>query len=236
MRNPIDLFKGALTIMQDNLALFIGILLLPIIVSIITTLFTPSQATGVFDTMEWSVYIAFLLISLVVNVLMYVAIVLAIDNRSMTVMGAYKSAMAFFWSYLGLTIVTGVILFIGFLLLIIPGIILSVWFAFSTFVLVLEKSSITDALRRSREYVRGRWWGVFGRLIAMSLVLVLLSIIISGVLMFIPSVIVANALISGLTMLLAPLGVAYIYLMYQDISGHAVAPTASVSMEPIEGN
>lgn len=227
MRNPIDLFKGSLAIMQDNFSLFIGILLLPILVSLIVSLFAPSEATGVIDTTEWVLYTVLMLISGVVNILMSVALILAIDNRSLTVKEAYKGAASFFWRYLGLTIVMMVILFIGFILFIIPGIILSIWFAFSTFILILERSAIKEALSRSREYVRGRWWGVFGRVVVMTLILVVLTIVVSGISAFIPSDVVTEVIIAGFSLFLAPLGVGYMYLMYQDISGHAQAPAVS---------
>lgn len=233
MRTPIDLFKGSWAILQNNLMLFVGILLVPIVVSVIVQLFAPSQATGVIDTMEWTVYVGLMLISAVINILMAIALILAIDNGSLTVKSAYRESMKMFWSYLGLTIVSSVILFVGFLLLIIPGIILSIWLAFSTFILVLERAGIKESLVRSREYVRGRWWAVFGRIIAIAIVLIVISMIISSLLVVIPSEWLAEAVVAGLSMMLAPLGMGYMYLMYQDVSGHATAPSAEPAVAPL---
>ncbi|MHC1698007.1 MAG: hypothetical protein AB9919_08145 [Geobacteraceae bacterium] len=63
-------------------------------------------------------------------------------------------------SFLGAFIVCG-----GYLLLIIPGIIFSVWFVFGQFVLVEDEARGMGALLKSREYVRGQWFNVALRLL-----------------------------------------------------------------------
>jgi len=67
----------------------------------------------------------------------------------------------------------------GFILLIIPGIVFLVWFTFVTQVVIFEDKSGMQALKQSREYVRNRWWGVFGRLILAGLVLMGLGLAFS---------------------------------------------------------
>lgn len=49
---------------------------------------------------------------------------------------------------------------LGFLLLVVPGLLFLVWFAFAGQVAVLEGKTLWGALRRSRELVRGRGWRV----------------------------------------------------------------------------
>src|SRR5690606_22748034 len=110
MRNPIELFKGAVAILQDNLALFLGILLFPVVVSIIVSLFAPNQATGVINTAEWSLYTILMLMSAVVNILMSIALIVAVDDRSLTVKAAYRRSLSFFWKYIGLSIAMSIIL------------------------------------------------------------------------------------------------------------------------------
>lgn len=50
----------------------------------------------------------------------------------------------------------------GTILFIIPGIIFATWFSFVSYAVVDEGLSGTDALKRSRELVRGRFWEVMG--------------------------------------------------------------------------
>ena len=50
---------------------------------------------------------------------------------------------------------------IGFVLLIVPGLVFLVWFSISGPVVKIERRTPRDALRRSRELVRGSFWRVF---------------------------------------------------------------------------
>ncbi len=49
----------------------------------------------------------------------------------------------------------------GLILLIVPGIILGVWFFFIEQVVVIEGESYIKALQKSREIIKGNWWRVF---------------------------------------------------------------------------
>lgn len=79
---------------------------------------------------------------------------------------------------LGLTFLYGVLVFLGSLLLIVPGIWLWVLYGLAVPVLVLEPASIRAALRRSRELVRGLWWRIFGIVLLSSLIAGIVALII----------------------------------------------------------
>lgn len=49
------------------------------------------------------------------------------------------------------------------MLFVIPGIIVSVWIILATYILVAENLKGMDALKKSREYIRGYWGAVFWR-------------------------------------------------------------------------
>jgi len=61
-----------------------------------------------------------------------------------------------------LSIVVGVCVTIGFILVIVPGLFLLTIWAVSAPAVVLERRGVLDALGRSRELVRGNGWNVFG--------------------------------------------------------------------------
>ena len=67
---------------------------------------------------------------------------------------------------LGLGIVAGIAIGIGFLLLIVPGLILMTIWSVAAPVLVLERAGVFASLGRSRELVRGNGWQVFGVIVA----------------------------------------------------------------------
>lgn len=227
MRNPIQLTKDAFDIVRRNIVLFLGIMLIPMVLSFIGGLFAPTPAEQLIGIGFSPAYIVMMLLSGILNIFMSIALILAIQNNSLKITSAYKQSVSFVWRYFVMSIVMSVLLFIGFLLFIIPGIILSVWFSFATFVLVIERGGIIDSLKKSREYVRGRWWAVFGRLIALGVLMIIIGLVISS-LASVLSGTLGNALVSALVMVLAPFGVAYVYLMYQDVKGGAMS-TESVT-------
>jgi hypothetical protein len=75
-------------------------------------------------------------------------------------------------------LLTGLAIMGGFILLIIPGIIFLVWFALSSYVYVYEGIGGTEALKRSKYYVSGRWGAVFWRFFFLFIISVVISIVI----------------------------------------------------------
>ncbi|HYM63099.1 MAG TPA: glycerophosphoryl diester phosphodiesterase membrane domain-containing protein [Gaiellaceae bacterium] len=92
---------------------------------------------------------------------------------------------------------------IGFILLIVPGLVLLTWWLFIVPVIMLEGQSATDAFGRSRELVRGNGWNVFGLIVLTIVILIVAGIIIGIILLFLPdevgqyvSNVIANTLFS----------------------------------------
>ena len=69
---------------------------------------------------------------------------------------------------------------IGFILLIVPGLILLTWWLLIVPVIVLEGRSATESFGRSRELVRGHGWNVFG-LIVLTVVILIVAGIVLGI-------------------------------------------------------
>ncbi|MBI1919845.1 MAG: zinc-ribbon domain-containing protein [Geobacter sp.] len=92
------------------------------------------------------------------------AFICAVTDESLGMREALENGWQLFGPFLWLFSLTGFIAGGGFLLLVIPGIIFSVWFVFAKFILVAEGERGMDAVLKSKEYVRGRWGEVFGRL------------------------------------------------------------------------
>lgn len=120
----------------------------------------------------------------------------------------YKAAWKKVAKYLLLSMLAGMAVVFGGILLIIPGIIFMVWFSFAQFELVLNDLGVIKSLGRSRNLVRGRFWKVLGRMFVFGL----FAIIVQLILMIIPYVGVAiYPLMSALFLLPT-------YLLYKEIS------------------
>ena len=75
-------------------------------------------------------------------------------------------------SVAGASILGGIAIAIGFLLLIVPGLILITWWAVIIPVIVIEHVGTFDSFSRSRELVRGFDWQVFGVIVIQFLIFI----------------------------------------------------------------
>lgn len=78
-------------------------------------------------------------------------------------------------------IVAGIGIVIGFVLIIVPGLILITIWSVAAPVVVLENPGVFAALRRSRELVRGNGWQVFGVIVVVYILVAVVSLIIEGI-------------------------------------------------------
>lgn len=149
----------------------------------------------------------------------------SVENISAT--EAYKRSWhkikSLFWTgLLSFLIIAG-----GVMLFAIPGIIFAVWFIFASYIVISEDISGMNALLKSREYIRGRGWEVFGLLLVMFLIwmgislgvqfgLGIISMILSalglGIIGFILSLIIWI-----LVALITPFMATYSYLIYKHL-------------------
>lgn len=86
-----------------------------------------------------------------------------------------------FWRLVWLSILTSLIVWGGFVLLIVPGIIVAVYVCLSQIVLVKESQTGLAALLRSRQLVWGNWWAVALRLLGAQLLYFVLILLIGFV-------------------------------------------------------
>jgi hypothetical protein len=87
-----------------------------------------------------------------------------------------RSVSPVFWPLVAVSILFGIGVAIGFVLLIVPGLILLVFWSVVAPVTVLERPGVFAAFRRSRELVRGNGWNVFAVIALVYLAVLVISI------------------------------------------------------------
>jgi hypothetical protein len=131
------------------------------------------------------------------------ALTFAVADESLGIRDALVKGWEKVFSFMWLLSLIGFLVTGGFLLLFIPGIIFLVWFSFAQFILASENVRGMNALLKSKEYVRDRWFDVFLRLFVIWLV--------SGALGMIPLV---GPIVS---ILFFPFMMIFTYLIYRDL-------------------
>lgn len=121
-----------------------------------------------------------------------------------TLVASWKKLLRFFLT----SILLMLVVFFGFILFIIPGMIFAIWFSFAQFIAISEGLGPGASLARSRQLIKGRFWAVAGRLSFIILAIIIAQIALS----IIPFV---GALAS---MLFAPLFLIPSYLLYRELS------------------
>ncbi len=131
--------------------------------------------------------------ALAVAVLGFLSAVIAIGALSKCVVDAYtghptnwRHSVGFASEHWGplavLSVVSGLLLAIGFALFIIPGIFFAVVWCVAVPALVFERIGPFASLRRSQELISGHWWATFAVLLVGILLIVALSYVIGVIL------------------------------------------------------
>ena len=88
------------------------------------------------------------------------------------------SKLLWIWA---LSIVVGIIVFLGLIALIIPGIILAIMYSLAIPVLLIESKGVFDSMRRSRELVGHRWLKTFATYLVLAIIVIIASVIVSAI-------------------------------------------------------
>ena len=135
-------------------------------------------------------------ITLIIELIAIMAIIYAINQRINKKNINYKEALQKSLSRLGPAVWTNIVLFVFllglFILLIVPGIIFSIYWAFANYAVILHNKSGKNALDHSKSIVKGRWWRVFGILIVIAILSGLASIALTNILSLIPKNFILN--------------------------------------------
>lgn len=112
--------------------------------------------------------------------------------------------------------IVSISIFGGYILLLIPGLMLAVWYNVSQYVVVHEQKKGLLAMHTSREYIRGRFWAYVWRILIPTIPFFLLGLFPA----FLPKDTghVFSAVFQILSIIVGPLYICYGYVMYQHLA------------------
>ena len=133
----------------------------------------------------------------------------------------FKETERLFWPYFGLSVLTMIFVLLWTLLLIIPGIIFSIFYGFAAYVFFFEGQKGMAAIRRSVQLVKGYWWPVFGRFLVIGLATWAVTMVFSCPMYFVSEdsafFAVWNGLMQVVSFLIGPAVLLFTYTIYKDL-------------------
>lgn len=224
------IFGQAWAIYKQRFGTFLGVMIIPMLIMIalvavlagggflgVSLLSSKFAAGGIGLLIVLA--IAFFLVVFISQAWGQTALLYAIKDsqEGIGVVEAYRRGWHKILSYWWVSLLVGFITMGGFLLFVVPGIIFAVWFSLAVFILIAEDLRGMNALLKSREYVKGKWGGVFWRFFfigVLSLIIALIPILIFGLLK-IPFGEEISRFVIGL--FLTPLTMTYGFLVYSNL-------------------
>jgi hypothetical protein len=100
-------------------------------------------------------------------------------RRDMTIGSTVNAAMPYLGNVAIASILAGIAITIGLILIIVPGLYLITIWAVIIPVIVIERSGALDAFGRSQQLVRGHGWHVFGTLVVVYIIQYVVGIVLS---------------------------------------------------------
>ncbi len=142
------------------------------------------------------------------------------DGRAdMSIGETVSAAVPYLWPVAAASLIAGIAITIGLILLIVPGLWLITIWAVIIPVIIIEQSGALQSFGRSRELVRGHGWHVFGTLVLVFVILLAADIVLGAIFLALPLVwrSVLSTIISGT--LVAPFLALVVTLIYYRLAG-----------------
>ncbi|MFA6553650.1 MAG: hypothetical protein WCT27_04445 [Patescibacteria group bacterium] len=145
------------------------------------------------------------------------AILIALTDDSQSIGSILGNAAKIMGSYWWITILVSFLAGGASMIFGIPGIIFSIWFSFAMYVLISENVRGLQAILKSKEYVRGYWWAVLGRNLAIGILVSIPLSLISFGLTYIKAAVISAIFDALALVLVLPFMLCYSYVVYTNL-------------------
>lgn len=205
-----SLFRGAWKLYKERWGTLVEIALLPTLVMVLgyvlIWLGSPFSVFGVLVVfLGWLTFVYSVM-----------PIIFSIHNAT-GVDASYKATLGWFWLFLWVIILEIFAVLGGWIMVIVPGIWLGVSLSFTAYVFVIERRRGLDALRQSKDYVKGYWWPVFGRMLLIGLSFAVVTAIVEAVFAAAGGRILGSIIGLAMTLFFLPYTSIYNYLIFQNL-------------------
>ena len=173
-KNSRELIDESLSILRANFWFFFKIISVVSFISLFLSFVVK-------DFLGLAIYSV---ISFFFGIFWQVSFICAIKEEGGGVSAFFKNGLIKIFPFIWVSFLMGIIVFSGFILLIIPGIIFSVWFSLSYYVLVWEDLRGLSAIKASKNLVSKYWWRVLWRYFVLYVFLLLFLFVFTFIFSF----------------------------------------------------
>lgn len=167
------LFGWTFSFYKQRLSLIVGISAAPFLLGLTQILVGKDLSVGL--------VLVLAIFTFAVSFLSRLALFDAVAEEGQSVGGAYKKSLQMLIPFIWVSGLVALATLGGFFLLVIPGILLSIWLSLSLYVLFAENRRGTSALVASWHYVKGYWGAIFWRFLFFGIVILLISLVVAFV-------------------------------------------------------
>jgi hypothetical protein len=181
------LFNESWKIFKKHFWLLIAVLFLfnfvPLMIYNTYTIYQPFDETLIFNettnTINWNILINYFLTELTIIIILTLITTFGVISIISLLLGKVKSnnlgdilneGSKHYIKIILLTLLLILMLIPLYILLIIPGIIFSVYWMFSQYFVIDENEKITKSFGRSMNIVKNNWWAIVGRILLVGLI------------------------------------------------------------------
>ena len=212
--DPIKkLFRDTWKLYETRFSTFSKIILIPAAMIAVGSLMIANRGAMVAVALGGLLLVIGVIVFIFAGIALMISVIEGTDFKE-----SYRRSTKVFWPLIWVSILIGVVTLGGIVMLIVPGIMMGIWFVFSRYLVIAENRRGMDALTQSREYARGYWWAIFGRMLLMGIVVAVASAIVSGILTGIFGAILAPVVSALIWVFVVPFGVVYPYIIYKNLA------------------
>ena len=182
-------FKFTNSLFLDNFTKFFIVVFPIYVIQFLVYLAFGSVPGNEFGTSPSSTNIAQQFLSNLLTLYSYALAILLIDDifkeKSRSVSNYFYQALYFFPKIIGIGLIAGILVVLGFLLFILPGLYISARLMFAPYIGLMENRPILDSVKKAYEITEGKGWKLIGYVVAVIFpIIIILITILTGFAVF----------------------------------------------------
>ncbi|MBI2062359.1 MAG: hypothetical protein HYT64_01580 [Candidatus Yanofskybacteria bacterium] len=218
-----EILYSAFVVFNARRKLAFKIVLLPVIAAVLLSLIVVYAASFLAGSIAGAIIIVLLTVilavtSVILSAIAFISLAYLFNGKEVFTFSEYiKLGLKKFWPYAWIIFLTSFLVLGGYMLLIVPGIMFSIWFGLAFYALIIEDRKGMGALLRSKHLVSGKFWKTAWRFLFIWLVALLILAPF-----WVIDYLIKSVDLSWLTRLVEyvvtlPLGVAYYTIFFKNL-------------------